>query len=111
MPVAPAAQEAAYQEPAYEAPRPYPPQIQAPVVAPRAAPVAPRPAAPEPAPAKPAKRSVVRSPFGFFGGKKTPAPVPTPRVDPVPATGTGELFDDAHDEELEIPAFLRRGNR
>lgn len=100
--------------PDYEAPRPYPPQIQAPV-APQPAPVAPRPIAPQPVAAQPApkpeKRSVVRSPFGFFGGKKTPAPVPTPRAEPQASTRTGELFADDHDEELEIPAFLRRGNR
>ena len=95
-----AAEQAA---PAYEAPRPYPPQVQAPL--------APAPIAPQPAPAKPARRSVVKSPFGFFGGKKTPAPVPAPRPAPQAQTHNGELFSDSQDEELEIPAFLRRGNR
>jgi len=68
-------------------------------------------------------RQVVKGPFGgFFGRKKTPPPVsaqPAPTA-PRPASrnqagrsapATGELFGDNMDDELEIPAFLRRQNR
>lgn len=104
--------EAHYQEPAYQAPRPYPPQIQPQVqnVAPPA-PIA-RPVQPQP---EPAPRAAAKSPFvGFFGRKKTPAPVPAPRpvvTQQSAPNRTGELFSDDHAEELEIPAFLRRQNR
>ena len=109
MPAAPV------EEPAYQAPRPYPPKIQVEEPAPvAAAPVY----APEAEP-----RQIVKGPFGgFFGRKKTPPPVsaqPAPTA-PRPAArsqagrgapATGELFGDDMDDELEIPAFLRRQNR
>jgi len=96
-------------EPAYEAPRPYPRQIQPEPVAIAPAPVVQQPIA-EPAPQR---QSGLKSPFGFFGRKKTPAPIPAPQPQPqARASGrTGELFGDNSDEELEIPAFLRRQNR
>ena len=98
-------------EPAYEAPRPYPPQIQ-PQAQPAAIAPAPvvKPAIPQ---AAPARQASIKSPFGFFGRKKTPAPIPAPQAAPqAPISGrTGELFGDSSEEELEIPAFLRRQNR
>ena len=97
--------------PAYQPPRPYPPKVQVePVQAERpqaAAPIAPQ-------------RSVVKGLGGFFGRKKTPAPVAPPQAAPRQVTrttarpqtpATGELFGDKIDDELEIPAFLRRQNR
>ncbi len=95
--------------PPYTAPKPYPPRIQpegqsAP--APQA--LAPAPASiPEAAPASPA-----RSPFGFFGRRKSaaPAPAPRPAVQSRPAP-SGDLFGSNSDDELEIPSFLRRQNR
>jgi cell division protein FtsZ len=111
---APAPQEA----PAYQAPRPYPPKVQ-----PQAQ--APTPAQPdiEPQAEAPAlSRSVVKGIGGFFGRKKTPAPVAAPSAPAAPrpvvrtkaraqSPATGELFGDNIDDELEIPAFLRRQNR
>ena len=103
------------EEPVYQAPRPYPPKIQ---VQEPVAPAAPQPVVqPEP------QQAVVKGPFGgFFGRKKTPAPVaaqPAPAAPrPAPrsqsarqAPATGELFGDNLEDELEIPAFLRRQNR
>ncbi len=54
-----------------------------------------------------AVQTVVKRPFGFFGRKKTkPAPTPAPSPDV-----TGDLFGADHDDELEIPSFLRRQGR
>jgi cell division protein FtsZ len=102
----------AEEAPSYQAPRPYPPKIQ--VEAP-----APQVEAPQPV-AQPEPRQVVKGPFGgFFGRKKTPpavsaqAPAPAPRATAPrrQAPATGELFGDNMEDELEIPAFLRRQNR
>ena len=102
----------AAEEPTYQAPRPYPPKIQV-----------EEPAAPRPVETQEPRQAVVKGPFGgFFGRKKTPQPVaaqPTPaatrpaaRTQPGRNTpATGELFGDNLDDELEIPAFLRRQNR
>lgn len=94
--------------PPYVAPKPYPPKIQAAETAtpvPAQAP-APRPAPiPEPAPANP----TIRSPFGFFGRRKAAA-APRPQVKSRPAP-SGDLFGNEHEDELEIPSFLRRQNR
>ena len=96
--------------PTYKAPRPYPPKIQVE----ETVSTAPQPIEqPEP------RQSVVKGPFGgFFGRKKTAAPVaaqPAPSPQSTPARSqtpaTGELFGDNIDDELEIPAFLRRQNR
>ena len=95
--------------PPYTAPKPYPPRIQPEgqvEAAPQARVPAPAPI-PEAAPASPA-----RSPFGFFGRRKTaaPAPAPRPSVQSRPAP-SGDLFGSNSDDELEIPSFLRRQNR
>ena len=96
--------------PPYTAPKPYPPRIQ---------PESPAPAVPQslapPAPAQtpePATVSPLRSPFGFFGRRKTAAPAPTPnRVVNTRPAQSGDLFGNKSDDELEIPSFLRRQNR
>ncbi|MGB0906319.1 MAG: cell division protein FtsZ [Maricaulaceae bacterium] len=92
-------------------------------------PVMPRPAAAHasaalqpqetPRPQMPVKpQNVVRNTFGIFGRRKKAAPIPAPverRAPPVaprPSLNqTGELFGDNMENELEIPAFLRRQNR
>ena len=62
---------------------------------------------PEPAPSR--SQTVVKRPFGFFGRKKS---IPVSNQPPQPRKmNTGDLFDDAIDEEMEIPSFLRRQNR
>ena len=62
---------------------------------------------PEPAPQR--SQTVVKRPFGFFGRKKS---IPVSSQPPQPRRqNTGDLFDDAIDEEMEIPSFLRRQNR
>lgn len=94
--------------PPYTAPKPYPPRIQpegytaptpAPALTPTPAPI------PDAAPASPA-----RSPFGFFGRRKSAAPAPRKTVTSRPAP-SGDLFGSDTDDELEIPSFLRRQNR
>lgn len=103
------------EEPSYQAPRPYPPKIQ--VEEP--APITVQPSAPQPEP----RQAIVKGPFGgFFGRKKTPPAVaaqPAPAApraaarpqNPRQTLATGELFGENMDDELEIPAFLRRQNR
>ena len=61
--------------------------------------------APEPQP-----QTVVKRPFGFFGRKKS---IPVAATPPARAKvqNTGDLFGENTDEELEIPAFLRRQTR
>ena len=54
--------------------------------------------------------TVFKSPFGFFGRKKT-APVKPRTQDVKPPQQTRDLFGDDLDDELEIPSFLRRHNR
>ncbi len=57
----------------------------------------------------PKSQTVVKRPFGFFGRKKS---IPVSSAPPEPRRqNTGDLFDDAIDEEMEIPSFLRRQNR
>jgi len=90
--------------PPYTAPKPYPPRIQpkSQVASPQNLSPAPAPAPiPEAAPANP-----LRSPFGFFGRRKTAAPAPAPRpiVKARPAP-TDDLFGSNSDDELEIPSF------
>ncbi len=64
-------------------------------------------AIPEPSPQR--SQTVVKRPFGFFGRKKS---IPVSSEPPAPRRqNTGDLFDDAIDEEMEIPSFLRRQNR
>ncbi len=86
------------QEPAYVK------SAQAPVPTPVAEPAPVRPAMPPVVATDP--QTVVKRPFGFFGRKKaipvaTTPPAPKPR-------DTGDLFDNDADDELAIPAFLRR---
>ena len=96
----------------------------------RPAPVEPAPAQPAPAQstsaqstsapstpmgAVPAAAPAPRPRFGFFGRRARSVPIvpPAPRASEnklgakLPA---GDLFDDAHAEELEIPSFLRRNS-
>ena len=94
--------------PPYTAPKPYQPRIQP------EAPVGEAPQASTPAQAhipEAAQASPIRSPFGFFGRRKTAASAPAQRpilkTRPAP---TGDLFGSKADEELEIPSFLRRQN-
>ena len=54
-------------------------------------------------------QTVVKRPFGFFGRKKS-IPVATTPPTQSPRS-TGDLFDEPMDDELEIPAFLRRSSR
>lgn len=61
---------------------------------------------PEPVRPQPVKQNVVKRPFGFFGRKKAIPVAVTPQRPRV--QNTGDLFDDAIDEEIEIPSFLRR---
>lgn len=95
--------------PPYTAPKPYPPRVQPKsqvAAAPQARAPEPQPI-PEAAPASPA-----RSPFGFFGRRKTAAQAAPARsnVQSRPAP-SGDLFGNNDDDELEIPSFLRRQNR
>ena len=97
--------------PPYTAPKPYPPRIQPEGQTAEA----PQSYTPPPAPDKipeatPANQ--IRSPFGFFGRRKTGAPAPVQRrvVNARPAP-SGDLFGSKSDDELEIPSFLRRQNR
>ncbi len=86
------------------APPPMPkpaPQIHAP----RQAQVPQRAPAPEPQP-----QTVVKRPFGFFGRKKS-IPVAATPPSRAKVQNTGDLFGENADEELEIPAFLRRQTR
>ena len=97
--------------PPYTAPKPYPPRIQPEgQTAETPQSYSPPPAPdkiPEATPANP-----IRSPFGFFGRRKTGAPAPVQRrvVNARPAP-SGDLFGSKSDDELEIPSFLRRQNR
>lgn len=90
--------------PPYTAPKPYPPRIQPEGYAAPAPTVAPAPI-PEATPPSPS-----RSPFGFFGRRKTAMPSPRQAVKSRPAP-SGDLFGSNNDDELEIPSFLRRQNR
>ena len=112
-PVAPA--PAPVQQPI---PEPAPAPVQAAPVAPAPAPTpapAPAPAAqqtpPEPVPTA-QQQTVFRSPFSLWGRKKS-VPIAKQRTQPEPAKAksNGDLFGSDHDEELEIPSFLRRQNR
>ena len=109
------AEKPVVEAPSYQAPRPYPPRIQV---------QEPAPAVQAPPPAPRAERqAIVKGPFGGFFGRKKAAPAVA--VEPAPvaprptahsqssrrAPATGELFGDSMDDELEIPAFLRRQNR
>ncbi len=100
--------------PAYQAPRPYPPKVQV---------EAPAPIARQQISAHEPRKVVAKGPFGgFFSRKKTPPAVaaqPTPSA-PRPVArpqvraqspATGELFGENMEDELEIPAFLRRQSR
>ncbi len=53
-------------------------------------------------------QTLVKRPFGFFGRKKT---LPAAKTAPPPAPTNGDLFGADHEDELEIPSFLRRQNR
>ena len=64
--------------------------------------------APQPAAAQP--QTVVKRPFGFFGRKKSIAVASQPPAR-AKTKNTGDLFGEDIDEELEIPAFLRRQTR
>ena len=116
-------------------PRPYPSPLvanrdpePAPAQAPAAAVVQPvQPVAPQPAVAA----AETKPRFGFFSRRNRSVPIAPPApVAPRPAapqrpaaqttghaTGqataqpTGDLFGNSHDEELEIPSFLRRSSR
>ena len=95
--------------PPYTAPKPYPPRIQAKEQV-AAAPQAPAPT-PQPIP-EPAPASTIRSPFGFFGRRKSAAPAPAARPNVQSrSTSNGDLFGSSEGDELEIPSFLRRQNR
>jgi len=99
--------------PPYVAPQPYPSKLKA-ETAPTPAPTSYQPAAPAPAPIPEAAPSpATRSPFGFFGRKRSAAPRPAPAKPAVQSrpAASGDLFGDDRDEELEIPSFLRRQNR
>ncbi|NNE58654.1 MAG: cell division protein FtsZ [Hellea sp.] len=76
----------------------------APPPMPRAAVTAPAPA---PAPAQPQPQTIVKRPFGFFGRKKSIPVAATPPERPR-VQNTGDLFGEDENDELEIPAFLRR---
>ncbi len=76
-----------------------------------------KPQSPKPAPApvnelpKQEAQTVVKRPFGFFGRKKDkPVSTPSPASASKPQI-TGDLFGADHDDELEIPSFLRRPKR
>ena len=109
------AETPASEEPSYQAPRPYPPRIQVEEPTPAVAPAPPAPRA--------ERQAIVKGPFGGFFGRKKAAPAAavqpaaeTPRPTAHSqssrrAPATGELFGDSMDDELEIPAFLRRQNR
>ncbi len=60
--------------------------------------------------ADPQPQTVVKRPFGFFGRKKA-IPVSTKPPSRPKKQNTGDLFGDDVDDELEIPAFLRRQSR
>lgn len=91
----------------------------APVVAtpaPRPAPVAKAPARPQaPVPEQnipePIPQSLVKRPFGTFFGRKKSIPVATTPPARPKKQNTGDLFSEEADDELEIPAFLRRQSR
>ena len=91
----------------------------APVVAtpaPRPAPVAKAPARPQaPVPEQnipePIPQSLVKRPFGTFFGRKKSIPVATTPPARPKKQDTGDLFSEEADDELEIPAFLRRQSR
>lgn len=84
------------------APRPQP----QPAPAPRAAAPAPAEKIPEPIP-----QSLVKRPFGTFFGRKKSIPVATTPPTRPKSKNTGDLFSDDVEDELEIPAFLRRQSR
>ena len=85
-----------------------PPPMPKPVVEVEAA---PQLRAPQPAPVEePQPQTIVKRPFGFFGRKKSIPVATQPSVRPK-VQNTGDLFGEDVDEELEIPAFLRRQSR
>jgi len=66
---------------------------------------------PQEAPAQtPSPQTVVKSPWGFWGKKKSIPLASSPTSKPR-AENTGDLFGADVEEELEIPAFLRRQSR
>ena len=79
---------------------PPPPAVNVPAQMPEPAPI------PEPVPQK-----VIKRPLSTFFGKKKSIPVAkTPPARPK-ALNTGDLFGEDVEDELEIPAFLRRQSR
>ena len=92
--------------PAPVEPAPIPaPQAAAPQPAPAPAPI-PEPEIPEPVPQK-----VIKRPLSTFFGRRKSVPVAsTPPARPK-KQNTGDLFNEDLDDELEIPAFLRRQSR
>ncbi len=85
-------------------PPPMPTQVQSPAPAPQPAVAAE--AIPEPVPQK-----VVKRPLASFFGKKKSIPVSKTAPARPKSQNTGDLFGEDMDDELEIPAFLRRQSR
>jgi len=85
-----------------------PPPMPTPAPQQRSAP-APR-AAEMPPIAEPQPQTIVKRPFGFFGRKKSIPIAKQPPARPK-KRNTGDLFAEDVDNELEIPAFLRRQSR
>lgn len=112
-PQAPAPAPAA-QQPAPEYAAPPAPRAEQPAPAAQPAPqAAPAPQPRRETPPEPVQQQTVfRSPFSLWGRKKSVPIAPQRSASPAPQPqNTGDLFGSDHDEELEIPSFLRRQNR
>ncbi len=76
---------------------------------------APAPSPPQPQPAaeipEPVPQKVIKRPLSTFFGKKKSIPVAKAPPTRPKSQNTGDLFGEDVEDELEIPAFLRRQNR